>query len=187
MSIDFFNLIPADNSNYFRTNLYYTYIIITWFLNIFSCDFFDFQNSVIWRKNLSFGGNGNRLTSKSKRAQHCVNCLFRQCRMIHIIDRPTRVPPPIRIGLFRGMRQVTKKNNKTNRYIFFVKLNGNNSSISNYPESLIPAGVDCNPSKTCFLTPKLFIGFGLELEAEAGTNVEDIPELLGRKLCCDLT
>ena len=48
-----------------------------------------------------------------------------------------------------------------------------------YPESLIPAGVDCNPSKTCFLTPKLFIiGFGLELEAEVGTNVEDIPELL---------
>ena len=68
-----------------------------------------------------------------------------------------------------------------------MKLNGNNRSISNYPESLIPAGVDCNPSKTCFLTPKLFIGFGLELEAEAGTNVEDIPELLGGKLCCDLT
>ena len=68
-----------------------------------------------------------------------------------------------------------------------MKLNGNNRSISNYPESLIPAGVDCNPSKTCFLTPKLFIGFGLELEAEAGTNVEDIPELFGRKLCCDLT
>ena len=67
---------------------------------------------MIWRKNLSFGGNGNRPTSKSKRAQHCVNCLFRQCRMIHIIDRPTRVPPPIRIGLFRGMRQVTKKTTK---------------------------------------------------------------------------
>ena len=81
------------------------------------------------------------------------------------------------------MRQVTKKTTKQIS-TFFREIE---YSISNYPESLIPAGVDCNPSKTCFLTPKLFIGFGLELEAEAGTNVEDIPELLGRQFCCDLT